>query len=523
MTTLTERIGKTYDELPYVSAAFAVTAPEQLRTAAWLFGLDAPPVERARVLELGCAAGGNLIPFAARHPQAQVTGIDLSQVQVEAGQRAVASMGLDNLRLLQASISDLGPSLGEFDYIICHGVYSWVPPDVQDAILRVSRQCLAPDGIAYVSYNTYPGWKAKEVVRDAMMLRADGRDGSGERLAYARGMIDFLHEMSPRDGVMAKIMADNIDTIRHGHDYYLTHEFLEVCNAPCYFRDFLAAARRHGLEYLAEAHVSSMFASNYGASQGQLLLAECGGDQVRLEQLIDFLSNRTFRQTLLVHPDNAGKIRYQLDPARIGQLHVAGRYSRESDDGTTWSSNRGHSVTASGAVTQAVIAALNNAWPGTVPVATLVRIAQAVAPDREQGNDQLIAFVTSLIIANAVQYRRDPSQLEPGIDARPQVRPALRRLAAMGGDAPVKLFNEWHQSPEPTLTASFLIPLLDGRHDRAALVAALVAAVGEQRFTFSRGDEAIVDPQDLARSAADAVTEALAWLSANAMLVNADG
>ena len=156
-------------------------------------------------------------------------------------------------------------------------------------------------------------------------------------------------------------------------------------------------------------------------------------------------------------------------------------------------------------------------------MATLVRIAQAVAPDREQGKDDLLAFVSSLIIANAVQSRRDPMQLEPGIAARPKVRPALRQLAAMGGDAPVKLFNEWHQSPDPTLTASFLIPLLDGRNDHDALVAALVAAVVEQRFTFKRGDEVIEDAKDVARSASDAVAEALAWLSLNAMLVDAAG
>jgi len=518
MTTLTERIGKTYDKLPYVSAAFQVTAPEHLRTVAYLFGLDAPPPERARVLELGCAAGGNVIPFAARHPRAQVTGIDLSQVQVEAGQQAVAAMGLDNLRLIHASISDLGPGLGEFDYIICHGVYSWVPPEVQEAILRVSRQCLSAKGIAHVSYNTYPGWKAKEVVRDAMLLRADGRP-DGDRLAYARGMINFLHEMAPADSVLAKIMQDNIETIRHGREYYLTHEFLELCNSPCYFRDFLASARRHGLEYLAEALPSAMFASNYGAHQAQLLLAECEGDQVRLEQLIDFLSNRTFRQTLLVHPANTGGIRYQLDAKRIARLHVAAKFVPASEDGTTWSTARGQTITAAKPTSQAAVAALNKAWPGTVPVATLLSIARTVAGKSDQGKDELISFLSALIVANAIHFRLDPMSLDPEVETRPRARPALRHLAAMGDAAPVKLFNEWHQPLEPTLTAAFVLPLLDGRRDRADLVAALVAAVGEQRFAFRRDDKVLDDPQDIALSAADAVNEALAWLSNNAVLV----
>ncbi|UNK49927.1 class I SAM-dependent methyltransferase [Lysobacter sp. S4-A87] len=518
MTTLTERIGKTYDKLPYLSAAFPVTAPEHLRTVAYLFGLDAPEPEWARVLELGCAAGGNVIPFAARYPNAQVTGVDLSQVQVEAGQRAIAEMGLDNLRLVQASISDLGSSLGEFDYIICHGVYSWVPPEVQDAILGVSRQCLSANGIAHVSYNTYPGWKAKEVVRDAMLLRADGRSDA-ERLDYARGMIDFLHEMAPADSVLAKIMEDNSQTIRHGREYYLAHEFLELCNSPCYFRDFLASARRHGLEYLAEALPSAMFASNYGAQQAQMLLAECEGDQVRLEQLIDFLSNRTFRQTLLVHPANTDGIRYQLDATRISRLHVAAIFKPASDDGTTWSTSKGQTITAASPMAQAAVAALNKAWPGSVPVATLVNVAQTVAGDQDLGKDQLISFLSALIVANAVHFRLDPMQLDPEVEARPKVRPALRKLAGMGSSAPVQLFNEWHQSIEPSLTAAFVLSLLDGRRDRAALTAALVAAVADQQFTFKRDDKVLDDPQEIARSAEDAVTEALEWLSNNAMLV----
>lgn len=520
MTTLTEQIGRTYDEFPYLSSAFQASAPEHLRTVAHLFGLDAPAPERARVLELGCAAGGNVIPFAARYPHAEVTGIDLSQVQVEAGQRAIAAMGLQNLRLVQASIADLDKSLGEFDYIICHGVYSWVPPEVQEAILRVASQCLSPDGIAYISYNTYPGWKAKEVVRDAMLLRADGRADASERLAYARGMIDFLHDMAPQDSVLAKIMGDSIDTIRHGRDYYLAHEYLELCNSPCYFRDFLAGARKQGLDFLGEAHVSSMFADNYGAEQAKLLLAECEGDQIRLEQLLDFLSNRTFRQTLLVHAEKAGKIRYRLDASRISQLHVAGNYTSASDDGCKWSTDNGRNVTASSEVSQSMIGALNKAWPGTVPVATLVKAASAIAPG-EQGKDQLIAFISALIVGNAVQCRVDPMPLESAIASRPKAHPALRALAGLGAATPVKLFSQWHESLEPGVAESFLLPLLDGRKDRPALVAALVAAVAEQRFTFQEDGKTIDDPQQVNRLATDTVTQALAWLSSRGMLVGA--
>lgn len=517
MTTLTERIGKAYDETPYVSSAFPATAPEHLRTVAHLFGLDAPSPTRARVLELGCAAGGNLIPFAARHPKTQVLGVDLSPVQIQAGVQVVADSGLKNLRLMQASIADLDASLGQFDYIICHGVYSWVPEEIREAILRVCSQCLAQDGIAYVSYNTYPGWKAKEVVRDAMLLRAGNRTDTAERLAYARGMIDFLHDMAAKDTVLAKIMAENIQTIRHGEDYYLSHEFLELCNAPCYFRDFVAAAERHDLAYLGESHFSAMFPSNYGAEQAKLLLAECAGEQLVLEQLIDFLSNRTFRQTLLVHPHKTETVRYRLDAGRIARLHVAGRFTAASDDGVSWTSTKGQTITASEAVTQAAIAALNAAWPGTVAVERLVEGAQASG--NQGGKDKLLSLLTELIVANAIQCRLDPVVLNPAVPERPSLRPSLLRLARLQGKAPVTLFNEWHQAVNPGVTVSFLLPLLDGTRDRAALTDALIAAVGDGTLEFKREGQPLQEPADIALSAADAVEEGLRWLSGNAMLV----
>ena len=86
------------------------------------------------------------MPFAARHPGARVVGIDLSPVQIAEGQARLAEMGLTNAELKQMDLSQIDMSDGEFDYIICHGVYSWVPPTVQDAILRIASENLTENG-----------------------------------------------------------------------------------------------------------------------------------------------------------------------------------------------------------------------------------------------------------------------------------------------------------------------------------------------------------------------------------------
>ena len=516
MTPLIDRISKTYDEVPYTSAAFPLSAPEHLRAVAHLFSLDAPAVSRARVLELGCAAGGNLIPFAVRHPEAEVVGIDLSPVQIEIGRGLVDAMGLTNVRLIQGSIVDVGEDLGKFDYIVCHGVYSWVPEQVRAAILRVCNERLAPDGVAYVSYNTYPGWKAKEIVRDAMLLRAGDRATAQERLAYARGMIEFLHAQARQDTVLSTVMKEHIDLIRDGEDFYLSHEYLELCNAPCYFKDFALAARGHGLEYLGDASVATMFASNYGTDAAPALLAECGGDQIALEQLMDFLQNRTFRQSLLVHADRAERIRYQIAPERIAGLHVAGQYAKDDTaaDGlehwvyTAGSGARGPTTSP---VTRAVLERLNAAWPAAVPVAGL--LAASSADDAHR----VLGLVSDLIVGNAVRFRSE-ALVPDALSDKPFARAELRTLAATG-EQPMRLFNEWHQPATLQPMERFLLPLLNGDVGTQQLVGAVVDAVEQGGLQITRDGQPLTDPADRLASIQAQVTRALETLKASAMLI----
>jgi len=512
MTPLIDRISKTYDEVPYTSAAFPVSAPEHLRAVAHLFGLDTPLPERARVLELGCAAGGNLIPFAVRHPDAEVVGVDLSPVQIDIGRGLVEAMGLANVRLIQGSIAELGDELGRFDYIVCHGVYSWVPEEVRVAILDVCDRLLTDNGVAYVSYNTYPGWKAKEIVRDAMLLRAGDRATAQERLAYARGMIEFLHEQAAEGSVLGTVMKEHIDMIREGEDFYLSHEYLELCNAPCYFRDFVAAARDSGLEYLGDATVASMFASNYGAAAAPALLAECGGDQVMLEQLMDFLQNRTFRQSLLVRAGRRGEIQYQVDPERIARLHLAGRYVPETgaDGAPQWRYAGGATVSVGTDATRVVLERLNAAWPATVSAVELM--ADASVEDASRVSD----LITNLVIGNAVRFRVEPV-VAGTMSASPFAHAAVRALAA-AGENPMSLFNQWHQPIQLTPLQRYLLPLLDGATQPEALVEVVLREVEQGRLHVMREGQPLTNGDAVAASVREQVNASLNLLMLNAML-----
>src|SRR3954454_14195896 len=163
-----------YDELPYLAPPVAEPPPARLAPMAPLHGRSPPDPRRCRVLELGCANGANLFPLAVAMPDAQFVGIDLSPRQIANGRATLATLGIGNVTFRAMSLLDIGDDFGRFDYIICHGVFSWVPAEARDKILAIFAANLAPDGIAYLSYNTYPGWHLRGMVRDMLRYHADG-------------------------------------------------------------------------------------------------------------------------------------------------------------------------------------------------------------------------------------------------------------------------------------------------------------------------------------------------------------
>jgi len=517
-----------YDTVPYASHPFPQSAVEHLEAIAFLFGLDAPPPARARVLELGCAAGGNLIPFAARHPEGSALGLDLSQVQVEQGLGAIARAGLSNVTLRAFNLAEVDASFGQFDYIVCHGVFSWVPEPVQDAILRVCAENLAPDGVAYVSYNVYPGWKAREIVRDAMMLRGGPRDTPEEKLAYARGMLEFLEQSARPGSVLKKTLDETMPIVRNASGAYLLHEFLEPCNSPCYFNAFAARAAAHGLAYLGDAEPSTMFVQNYGDAVREPLLRECGGSQILMEQYLDFLVNRTFRQTLLVHSARAGGIRFRLDPARIRAMEYAGMFS-PADGGPFTLDAREQPCTAQRGVTltlrlpaqKALAQLLDARYPSSMPAEALVAgVAERTREPLASVEPIVLAMLEELAILGAVRFRRAPVQAAAEVSAWPRALAAVRSApgaALSTGDA-ASACNQWHEPVSLTLLESALLPLLDGAHSHDMLAEHLAAEVRADRLRFVH-NKPLSDPGALKAFARDQVMLALHALRRKGLLV----
>ncbi len=292
-----------YDALPYESTAVTASNPDTLATVALLRGLRAPSPDQCRILELGCAEGGNLIPLALALPKSAFLGVDLSLEQIRTGQRLQAELAIANLEFRHASILDIDETYGTFDYILCHGVYSWVAPPVQDKILEICRRRLAPDGVAYVSYNVYPGWGLTGTLRE--MLRYQVRDAAGgpAQVRAARSFLTRLGDLlRGEERPLTTLLREDLAVIGKASDPYLVHEYLEKDNHPVYFHEFVERAQAWGLRYLGETAASTMVVDNLRPEVARELIA-LARDAIHLEQLMDLLRGRSFRNTLLCHTE----------------------------------------------------------------------------------------------------------------------------------------------------------------------------------------------------------------------------
>src|SRR5262249_40604322 len=206
---VSDALRASYEDVPYHGQPRYAMHPDCLATLATLLGMRPVPVDRCRVLEVGCATGGTLIPLPQALPESSFVGIARAPGQIEQARRVTEAVGLTNVDLRPASVLDVDESFGQFDYILCHGVYSWVSPEVQDAILRLCRERLAPQGVAYVSYNTYPGWHLRAPVRDLMRYHVRDVAGAQEQIRQARAILDFLARAVPEpEGVYGLLLRD---------------------------------------------------------------------------------------------------------------------------------------------------------------------------------------------------------------------------------------------------------------------------------------------------------------------------
>ncbi|MGB6425459.1 MAG: class I SAM-dependent methyltransferase, partial [Solirubrobacterales bacterium] len=145
-------------EVPYPTGLYVPGHPSLLAACARLHGLDPAAPAECRYLDLGCGDGTNTIAVAESLPGSRCLGIDIAPAAIERGGELRDAVGIDNVELEAADFRDAAPEPGAWDFVVLHGILSWVPDDARVAALDLAARSLAPNGVLMASYNALPGW-----------------------------------------------------------------------------------------------------------------------------------------------------------------------------------------------------------------------------------------------------------------------------------------------------------------------------------------------------------------------------
>lgn len=292
---------QSYDEIPYMSTSYWPTHPPHISTVATLLGLTPPDFKTAKVLEVGCAGGGNLLPLALVYPDAHFLGIDFSQAQIEEANQQKAALKLGNIEFRKQDILefDTKGNKGKFDYIIAHGVFSWVPDAVREKLLEVCGATLSPHGLAIISYNVLPGWNAVRSLREIMLYHTRNCGSLAEKVRHSRALLDTMLARIPQNKAEYRAVVEAVDKLFKGNtDSYIAHDFLEMTNKQFYFHEFAEMIGAHGLDYVADANIHQAFSGDALIDQ-LTTISNDALDAVEREQYADFISNRGFRTAII--------------------------------------------------------------------------------------------------------------------------------------------------------------------------------------------------------------------------------
>ena len=496
----TESPSNSYDTLPYPAYTFPVTHIGRLAAIGRVFGLETPDPSKARVLELGCGTGTNLIALAQIYPEAAFVGVDASARQIEEGVAAIAETGVGNVRLVHADIAEIGNDLGMFDYIITHGIYSWVSPKVREAILRISKEHLHPTGIAYISYNSLPGWRMRGALREMMLMHTSGIAELPGKVAQAKALLKFLAESCSEDTPYGNYLRRELEMLQKADDSYIAHEFLEEENTAFYFTDFLKGALAQGLNYLSDTDPATMIADNLPAQAAETLK----GLNLNLpatEQYMDFVRNRMFRSSLLCHAD-APLVR-QIDPARLEGMEAVAlaALKKAEPDGQSavFVGPNGNEITVTNPVAISLFSTVAAAGRRARPVSEIIDEVATLHSDKLAGQnpDDVRADLGRLLIQGYLKKLVDFYVCAEGrpVAAADNDKPCTLPLARWQAQRGLRVSSPRLDMLTTDPFISKLIGLCDGQRDRTAIIDAMTEAVGRREFQLNENNTPVEDPE----------------------------
>ncbi len=556
-----DNLQQTYEQTLYPDLAFPQTHPDRLATIATLLGMQPADPTRCRVLELGSASGGNIIPMAYSLPQSQFIGLDFTARQVTKGQAMISELGLTNVSLRHMNILDVTAELGQFDYIIAHGIYSWVPSEVRDHLLRICQQNLAPQGVAYISYNAYPGWHMLGIIREMMLFHTRNEADPKTKAADAKEILQFLVRSVPAKDTsygrflqpFLEFLQEQLERVGSKADDFLLHDELELINDAVYFHQFIDHAARYELQYLAEAELHSIMPNKF-PPEVITEIQGMAGNIIEMEQYMDFVRNRVFRQTLLCHEDVT--VNRTMRVATLRNFHIASRATfmpspltplplgeGKLDNITPLPLGEGQGVRGPNLYTPSVeqfkafdgatlsvehpvsktaIAHLIKIWPQLLPFDELLGVAREEVR-QHNGTLHEIQADAHFLAVNLLQAYTYSSQLvefhsyAPAFTLQLNDYPLASAVARYQAKFGMKVTNLYQEGVTLNPLNSYLLQRLDGQHSLTQLRHELMQLVQEGRMKINPTAEQRDQP--LSDLLATKMNEELHWLAQAALLI----
>lgn len=291
----------TYDEVNYPSFPISYTHPDRLATVASLFGMKPAPVEECRVLEIGCFDGTNLAAMAMTMPRCEFVGVDVAGTAIARGRAMAEQVGLKNLTLRHLDLMEMAPDYGSFDYIVVHGLYTWVPKPVRLHIMAICKGSLAPRGVAYISYNTLPGGRTRLMLREMMLFHTRSFQDPQKKMQQAKNLLNVLaNSLQASSEPYVKFLQAELERMSSRWLESVYHDELAEVFTPLYFHQFMEEAHNCNLQFLGEVDYFDMVPRGMTPKAAEVL-DHIDDDIVLREQYLDFMRGRHFRKTLLCH------------------------------------------------------------------------------------------------------------------------------------------------------------------------------------------------------------------------------
>ena len=436
-------------------------------------------------------------------------------------------LALKNIRLVSADFQQIDESYGKFDYIICHGVFSWIPVVAQNRVLEICRDLLTQNGVAYISYNAYPGWFMRGMIRQMMLHHVSHIASPPAKIKQARALLNFIVESTQGQPTpYAEILKAEIDLLARHPDSYLFHEHLEENNRPLFFYQFMEMTTAHDLQFLGESNLANMITSNLPTRAAEALI-ELTADVHQRSQYTDFVTNRMFRQSLLCLKDRG--LNRELDPQRIVDGYFSANIQlanpSQADEfnpevEVAFECANGRKIQTKNSALKALVFSLRDAWPRSLSLSELAQFIEQKLTKLELMGERDSASIARLVRVNTlqmlvrgeIQVRFAQDRFCTEISKQPLGSPLARFQARTDSS----VTNGRHCTINLDPIIRIVLQLCDGTRTIDDLIAEIRLQVNEGMLFLTANGPGLTESDSLAQAT---VHQILLHLKRNAVLV----